>query len=106
VGILLIPLEIMLVLLAMLFGWFAAALLLGNRIWAGFGHGRQRQPNQLLALASGLVLLTLVGWVPFVGWLVRTVVWLTGFGAVLTTLADLWRERQRSAQPVRREEGN
>ncbi len=83
VGILLIPLLFVLIGLAALIGYIAAGREIGRRISEATG---KIDTSIFLDTAVGLVLLWLVGWVPLLGFVIKTVVGLAGFGAVLISL--------------------
>ena len=83
VGIPLIALEVFLVGIAFLLGYIAIAQLIGDKIAA-----LMKRPalNVLWVTVMGLLALWLVGWVPFLGSLVKAAVIVLGFGGVLATL--------------------
>jgi hypothetical protein len=83
VGIPLIALEIFLVGIAFLVGYIAIAQLIGDKIAALM----KRPALSLIWLTvMGLLALWCIGWLPFLGSLVKAVVIVLGFGGVLTTL--------------------
>jgi hypothetical protein len=83
IGIPLIALEIFLVGIAFLVGYIAIAQLIGDKIAALM----KRPALSLIWLTvMGLLALWCIGWVPFLGSLVKAVVIVLGFGGVLTTL--------------------
>jgi hypothetical protein len=83
IGIPLIALEIFLVGIAFLVGYIAIAQLIGDKIAA-----LMKRPALSLIwhTVMGLLALWCIGWVPFLGSLVKAVVIVLGFGGVLTTL--------------------
>lgn len=81
VGIILIPLEIVLVVLAMILGYIASAIFIGKNILLSF----KKVPPPFVDAILGIVLLSLIGFVPFIGPAIKTLFLIAGFGAVLTT---------------------
>ena len=83
IGIPLIALEIFLIGIAFLVGYIAIAQLIGDKIAALM----QRPALGVIWLTvMGLLALWFIGWVPFLGSLVKAVVIVLGFGGVLATL--------------------
>jgi hypothetical protein len=79
-----IPLSVIVMLLyfATLYpGQIFVAAWLGNRIILLASRGRTAHPSVYLALVVGSVILVLLFAIPYVGWLVRLVTVLVGFGA-------------------------
>ena len=83
VGIPLIPLEVFLVGIAFLFGYIAIAQLIGDKIAALV---KKPALGVIWLTVMGLLALWLIGWVPFLGSLVKATVIVLGFGGVLATL--------------------
>ena len=83
VGIPLIALEFFLAGIAFLVGYIAIAQLIGDKIAA-----LMKRPalSVIWLTVIGLLALWLIGWVPFLGPLVKAAVIVLGFGGVLTTL--------------------
>ena len=83
VGIPLIALEVFLAGIAFLVGYIAIAQLIGDKIAA-----LMKRPalNAIWLTVMGLLVLWLIGWVPFLGSLVKAAAIVLGFGGVLTTL--------------------
>ena len=83
VGIPLIALEVFLAGIAFLVGYIAIAQLIGDKIAA-----LMKRPalSVIWLTVMGLLALWLIGWVPFLGSLVKAVVIVLGFGGVLATL--------------------
>jgi hypothetical protein len=88
-GLLLIPLWI----LALAIGYVVSGFLLGRLIFAQLGWGRY---HDALKLLGGLVVLTVVGIIPVLGWLVGLAALLFGTGAL--ALAVVWPPRKRPAR--------
>lgn len=85
VGILLIPLELLLVACACIVGYVAVARVVGRKIVEAF-HKPGLHP--VVQTLIGLAALALVTLVPFVGWAVKMTAGLIGFGAVMVAIRD------------------
>lgn len=95
IGIPLVVLEILLIGCAMFVGYIAMALFLGDRLAAAFNRPGL---NMLWMTSMGLVILWVIGWVPFVGPAVKSVAAVLGFGAVLVTVfSTISRRREARA---------
>ena len=81
VGVILIPLEILLVVLALIIGYIASAIFIGKNILLSFTKSSPPFVDAIL----GILILFLVGLVPVVGPIVKVLFLVAGFGAVLTT---------------------
>ena len=81
VGIILIPLEILLMVLALIIGYIASAIFIGKNILLSFGKISPPFADAIL----GILILFLVGLVPVVGPIVKILFLVAGFGSVLTT---------------------
>jgi MFS family permease len=82
VGIVLIPLEIMLVAGAAVFGFIAVARITGQRILS-----LMKKPSDSLIrqVFWGLLILWIVGWIPYIGWMIKVLAIVLGMGAVMIT---------------------
>jgi hypothetical protein len=95
IGIPLVVLEVVLVGCAMFVGYIAMALLIGDRIAAAL---KRPGLNILWMTSIGLVILWVIGWVPFLGPTVKSAATVLGFGAVLVTIfSSLGRRREARA---------
>jgi hypothetical protein len=81
VGIVLIPLEVLLVALALLIGYIASAIFIGNKIFAAVN----KPAIPFLGAILGIVVLFLIGFIPVAGAIVKSVFLISGFGAVVTS---------------------
>jgi len=68
---------------AVLFGWIAAGLLLGVKVLRAL---LKKEPNQVVAVAVGIVLLSLVSMTPCIGWFLALAVVTWSLGAVIYSL--------------------
>lgn len=82
-GIPLIPIFILLVAAAYIMGFVAVAGCIGKRIFKAFKN-KKVKPLPLEVLL-GAVVVILISWVPFIGWLIKLLIVLTGFGGVILT---------------------
>lgn len=81
IGVILIPVEIVIVVLALIVGYIAAAIFIGKHILSSF----VKKPLPVVDAIVGIALLYLIGFVPVVGMIINNLFLLAGFGAVLTT---------------------
>jgi hypothetical protein len=83
VGIVLIPLHVILMASAFLMGYIAFVQLLGKKITVLI-----KKPNKpiLLETLIGSIALWFIGFVPFLGWLVKALAAILGFGGVITSI--------------------
>jgi hypothetical protein len=93
-GIVLIPLEIMLVGSSMIIGYIAVSQLIGKRMTISLGR-----PNQPLLMETvlGLAVLFLAGFLPFFGFMAKGFVTLIGFGGVIDVVFFGWTRRQNAS---------
>jgi hypothetical protein len=82
VGIALIPLQVIFVVCAVLLGFIAAGRLVGRAALRLF---RRPEPGMLRETFWGLVLLWMIGWIPYIGWMVKAIAIVLGLGATLVT---------------------
>lgn len=81
IGVILIPLEILLVVLALIIGYISIAIFIGKNILASF----KKTQLPFVDAIIGIVILFLIGFVPIVGPVIKVLFVTAGFGAVLTT---------------------
>jgi hypothetical protein len=82
IGIVLIPLEMILVVCAGLMGLIAMCQLIGQKAYRLFKKSDQHIIRETF---WGLVIFWLIGWIPYVGWMVKVFVLTLGLGAVIYT---------------------
>jgi hypothetical protein len=80
IGILLIPLFLLLLAAAFIYGYIGISLWIGQRLLVAI---KSDYVNQILAVLVGIFLLALIGLIPFMGSLIRSVAYIVGLGAVL-----------------------
>jgi hypothetical protein len=83
IGLPLVALEVFVVGIAFLVGYIAIAQLVGDKIAALL---KRPALNTLWVTLLGLLTLWLIGWVPFIGSLVKAAAIFLGFGGVLATI--------------------
>jgi hypothetical protein len=89
VGIILIPLELFVAVVALLLGYIVSSIFIGNNILKVLN-----KPIVPLANAAlGIGALFLIGFIPIIGTLVRSIFLITGFGAVMTSWIGISRRR-------------
>ena len=81
IGIILIPLEILLVAIALILGYISAAIFIGKKILMSF----KKIPPPFVDVILGILILFLVGFLPIIGPIAKALFLIAGFGAVLTT---------------------
>ena len=82
VGIVLIPLEVVLVVCAALMGFVAVARLVGR---SAFLMIKKPEPRLLRATFWGLLILWMLGWLPYIGPIIKVLATLIGLGGVIVT---------------------
>ena len=82
VGIALIPLEVIVVVCSVLLGFIAVGQLIGKKVLKLF---HRPNPSMLRETFWGLIILWLIGWIPYIGWMVKAVAIVIGLGAALIT---------------------
>lgn len=82
VGIVLIPLEIILVVCGALLGFIAVSQLVGRGVLLRI---KKSEGRIVLQTFWGLVILWLVGWIPYVGWMIKVLAIILGMGGVIMT---------------------
>jgi hypothetical protein len=82
VGIALIPLEVIFVVCSVLLGFIAVGQLIGAKFLRLL-----KQPEKGIVRETfwGLVILWLIGWIPYVGWMIKAIAIVIGLGATLVT---------------------
>ena len=82
VGIALIPLEVIIVVCSVLLGFIAVGQLIGRKVL----HLLKRpNPGMVRETFWGLIILWFIGWIPYIGWMVKAVAIVVGLGATLIT---------------------
>lgn len=82
IGIALIPLEIILVVLTILLGFIAVSRLIGSWVFGLIGKSGTGVVRETF---WGLVIIWIVGWIPYVGWMIKALAIVLGLGAALIT---------------------
>ena len=97
VGIALIPLEVIIVACSVLLGFIAVGQLIGGAVLRLF---RRPNPGMVRETFLGLIILWLVGWLPYIGWMVKAVAIVLGLGAVLITRFGTYRGGKSGHSPT------
>jgi hypothetical protein len=82
VGIALIPLEVIVVVCSILLGFIAVGQLIGRKVYQLL---KRPNPGIVRETFWGLIILWLVGWLPYIGWMAKAVAIVIGLGATLVT---------------------
>ena len=82
VGIALIPLEVIFVVCSVLFGFVAVGQFIGAKLLRLL---KRPEPGIVRETFWGLVILWLIGWIPYVGWMVKAIAIVIGLGATLVS---------------------
>ena len=82
VGIALIPLEVIFVVCSVLLGFIAVGQLIGAKLLRLL---KRPEPGIVRETFWGLVILWLIGWIPYVGWMVKAIAIVIGLGATLVS---------------------
>jgi hypothetical protein len=87
VGIVLIPLEIILVGCMVILGYIAVGQLIGKRITIALKKSDQ---SILLETAIGMAVLCSTALIPFAGWMIKGIAIFLGFGGVIVAVVGRW----------------
>jgi len=82
VGIALIPLEVIIVVCSVLLGFIAVSRIIGGKALRLF---KRPNPGIVRETFWGLLIIWLIGWIPYVGWMVKAIAIVLGLGSVLIT---------------------
>ncbi|HPD56586.1 MAG TPA: hypothetical protein P5294_01455 [Smithellaceae bacterium] len=81
IGIYLIPAFFIALVAAFMFGYIAAAAILGDFTLSAIFSSREK--SLFKETFGGLILLLILGWLPYLGWLIKIVMLTMGFGGVM-----------------------
>lgn len=81
IGVILIPVEILIVVLALIIGYIAAGVFIGRHVLASF----IKKPMPIVDAILGILILFLIGFIPLVGPVIKALFLVAGYGAVLVT---------------------
>ncbi len=82
IGIFLIPIEVITILLMFLLGYISFAYLLGHKI---FVHLKKQDSLAIWKVLIGVTVLWFICWIPIIGWLIKLIIMILGFGGVITS---------------------
>ncbi len=91
-GIPLIPLFVVTVMLLMFFGYFSSAAVVGTKLLSSLGNSTS---SAILQIIAGLLIFWLVGFIPFIGGMIKFIATIFGWGAVLVVLHQ-WLKYKKS----------
>lgn len=83
-GIYLIPIAFTALLMAFILGYIAAGALLGDIILTKIVHAHKK--SLITETILGLIFLLVIGWIPYIGWLIKVFAVTSGLGGVLLVL--------------------
>ena len=96
VGIALIPLEVIVVVCSILLGFIAVGQLIGRKVYQLL---KRPNPGMVRETFWGLIILWLVGWLPYIGWMAKAVAIVIGLGAALVTRFGTYQGGKSSPPP-------
>jgi hypothetical protein len=82
IGIVLIPLEMILVICAALMGFIAMSQFVGQKVYRLFKRSDRHIVREIF---WGMMIIWLIGWIPYIGWMIKVSVLTLGLGAVIYT---------------------
>ncbi len=82
IGIPLVPIAVLFLVLAALTGYVAGAYFLADRVLGAFKYDTDTLWKRIGALAIGLIAVWILGFIPFIGWLIQLGLVLFGLGAL------------------------
>lgn len=82
VGVLFAPIVALLVIVVWILGYVIGAYVVGMRFWTGFGGEEPRTLGRLLIVAGAVTVVSILNFIPVLGWLCNFAVVLFGVGAV------------------------
>jgi MFS family permease len=86
IGIPLIPLEFAVVVIAIIIGFIAVSTISGNYVLVTIF--KKSEPSLIKSTMLGLLLLWLIGWIPYIGWIIKTLAAILGMGGVFVAVFD------------------
>jgi hypothetical protein len=89
VGIPLIPVAILITFVLWIVGYVVGAYSVGMRMIAGFRDGSASTASKLLVLVVAVTVLSLLNFIPILGWLINLAVLFLGLGAIMMRTARL-----------------
>lgn len=81
-GIPLLPVILLALVVAWILGYAFGVYVLAMRIWTGMGGDEPASPGRLAVYAAGLLVISLLNVVPFLGWILNFTLVLFGLGAI------------------------
>jgi hypothetical protein len=87
VGIPLIPVAILITFVLWIVGYVVGAYSVGTRMVGGFRDGSTSMAGKLLVLVVAVIVLSLLNFIPVIGWLINLAVLFLGLGAIMMRIA-------------------
>jgi len=100
IGIPLIPVAILAILVFWILGYLLGAYVISRRLYASFAQPAETQLGRILVLAGGLIVLSLLNFIPFIGWLFNLAVVLVGMGAITWALTQRFFAYESTSTPA------
>ncbi len=88
IGLPLIPVIILALIVLWALAYLIGVFALTWRIWVAFSAPPQVLGGKLVVVVAGLVVMALINFIPFVGWLINLALVLAGFGVMTSRLFD------------------
>lgn len=82
IGIILIPLELILVAVVALLGLIGASYIIGDFFYA---LCKKPSPKPIGRFIWGLIIIWLLGWIPLIGWMIKVLIVTIGMGSTILT---------------------
>jgi len=100
IGIPLIPFVILLIMVAWTLSYLLGVYVLSMRLAGAFNFDVNTNLERLVVLAVGLVVLALLHFAPFIGWVINLLLVLFGLGAMMLAIIDRFNAKGSAAQPA------
>ena len=97
VGIALIPLEMIVVVCSVLLGFIAVGQIIGRKALSLL---KRPNPGVIRETFWGLIILWLIGWLPYIGWMIKALAIVIGLGATLVTRFGTYQGWKRPPLPA------
>lgn len=99
VGILLAPFVVLALIVVWTLGYLLGVYVISARIWRSFEIAPEAVFSNLLVLASGLIAMVVVNFIPFFGWLLNLSVMFFGVGAMTYAVMERLVRRHEASSP-------
>jgi hypothetical protein len=99
IGFLLVPFAVVFLVLAGLIGYIAGSWYLAQRVLALFGYEEPTSTSRNLAIVLGIIGAAILGFVPFIGWLIQLGLVVFGLGGITLAAFGRWDSPQEIPTP-------